>query len=143
MTGTRSQIKTLLNQYYPLLLLPLLILKKRNRISTVDPIDSEGISEDSQVLYRFLANKFDTKFDEIAVMLESRDRKIEHLQRENVNLKRDMRRLEERLENVEMLDRQNDIVVSGNAIPYSSASENTTEVFIDMLKKKNELYIVI
>ena len=143
MTGTRSQIKTLLNQYYPLLLLPLLILKKRNRISTVDPIDSEGISEDSQVLYRFLANKFDTKFDEIAVMLESRDRKIEQLQQENVNLKRDIRRLEERLENVEMLDRQNDIVVSGNAIPDSSASENTTEVFIDMLKKKNELYIVI
>ena len=55
--------------------------------------------------------------------------------RENTILKQDMCRMEERVENLEMQERRNDVIISGAALPSRRVGETMSQVVIDMLKQ--------
>ena len=68
--------------------------QSRNKSSSSVPVnhdDSENLSREGKLIYQLLSKKL----EEILEKLELKVEKIENLERENYNLRRDMRKLEE------------------------------------------------
>ena len=88
-----------------------------------------GLSEEGRIMFRFQSDKLDR-------LIGAKDKKIETLEHENATLRRDMCRMEERIENLEMYERRNEIVISGAAVPGRRVGENVAQVVVDTLKQQ-------
>lgn len=86
-----------------------------------------------------LEDKFEllsVKLDEIIQRLDSKDNLIGQLQTENTSLRKDLKRLEDRIDNIENYDRRNDVILSGNEVPAASTDEDLIQTCIRTLKSK-------
>lgn len=134
MTGTRRRETAKSKQISTPTLPPISGRDMRSRSSIIDGVDDMQLSQESKNLLFVLESKFESKFNELISTLESRDGKIEQLQRENATLRRDLNRTLERLENLETGQLRNDVLISGGALPVGNVGENTTAVAASILR---------
>lgn len=106
----------------------------RSLISTTVPVREKSNSANFSLKEKF--DHLSVKLDEIIKRLDAKDKLINDLQTENTSLRRDVKRLEERLDNIENFDRRNDIILSGSEIPTGSSGEDTLQAAIVTLKNK-------
>ena len=106
----------------------------RSKSPIVDDAELLQLSEESRALLHLIENKFETKINELISILDAKDEKIEHLERENATLKRDLNGVLERVDNLEVDGRQCDIILSGDSVPVGAVGENTSGVASTVLK---------
>lgn len=95
-------------------------------------IDVSGLSEEVKIIVTMLSDKL----DRIIERLDERDEKINELEIENATLRRDLTRLEERLDDIENNERKCDVILSGDAVPVASAGENTQTIGVELFKRR-------
>jgi len=132
MTGTRR--KEISNSKQTSTLPPANDRLLRSRSPIVDGTDRDNLSEESRTLLFMLEAKFDSKINELIGLLRAKDEKIEKLEQENANLRRDIGRIVERVDNLETGERRADIIVSGDVLPIENVGENLQRITIDLLK---------
>jgi len=91
------------------------------------------LSEENKTLLMLFENKIETKFSELIGILEGKEEKIRSLEQVNITLKRDMRKMSDRIEYLETYERRNDVILSGTALPVRNQGENTGQVAADLL----------
>ena len=91
---------------------------------------SQALTEDENVTLSSLSSKI----DEILARLDAKDSKIESLENENVQLKRRICTLEERVESIEASSRCNNLVLSGGEVSKLPSADNLKQPIIDLLK---------
>ena len=73
---------------------------------------SDLLSEEGRLILTLLSDKLDNMLE----VLDGRIEKVDKLERENATLRRDLVRMEERIEAVETLDRRNNVIISGESL---------------------------
>ena len=92
--------------------------------------DCAGLSAEGKIIYSLLSSKLQSIIDR----LDLKDERMEKLEVENATLRRDLNKLTERMDGLENRERNNDIIISGNAVPAVRPGENTKQVSIDLIR---------
>ena len=89
------------------------------------------LSEEGKVILSLLSGKI----DEILGRLDAKDSRMESLENENIQLKRRISTLEDRVESIEATNRCNNLVLSGEEVSSLSSANSLKQPVIDMLKR--------
>lgn len=92
--------------------------------------DPSGLSAESKLIYSLLSSKLEKIMDR----LEMKDEKIEKLEIENATLRKNLSKLEDRVDNIESRERCCDVILSGNSVPNEKLGENLKQICIDLLR---------
>ena len=98
-----------------------------NRSSApLQDIDVEMLSEEGKLLYTLLSRKFESFIDEIQL----KNNRLEELEKENIDLRGSVTKLEERLDALESLGRGSNFVLSGATLPENASNlpQNVVEL---------------
>ena len=120
-------------------------MKTRSNPATDDfEFDTTGLSAEGKIIISLLSKKLEetmerlwsTKFAELMENLKTSNTIVEKLESENVTLRRDLDKLEEKIDNIESQDRRHDVILAGDAVPVATVGENTPAVCLELLRTK-------
>lgn len=117
--------------------------KKTSVISTgseSDPHENDSVfqvlTEEGQKIMAFFEKKMKDFMDKTNEEINKKDKRIEVLEQEMVNMKKKIMLLEERIEDSEAYERRDTIIVSGNEIPAAVDGENSANIVRETIKDK-------
>ena len=100
-----------------------------------------GVNDDVNIceMFKVLSEKYDdlcAKLDSIITRMDERDCKLERIEKENTILKQKLTKIEERLDDVEMVGRRNNLILSGSEITKLSTNNNIVQAVTELLRHK-------
>ena len=96
----------------------------------------QNSSVESRKIFELFQKKLETFMVSVTKQLQEKDEKIEKLEQEIVNMKKDTVTLEDRVEDAEAYERRDTIVVSGSAVPAAIDGENPANIVCNLVKDK-------
>ena len=116
--------------------------KRTRSASNRDDSGSEvyQLTDEGEAIVSRLTSKIDEVYRKFEAIISEKDRKIEHLETELVTMKRNLTKLEEKIDDSEAYERRDMIVLSGE-LPLFKTGENCTNIVQQLVKDKLNLVI--
>ena len=104
-------------------------------LAAYEKINESELSAEFKSVVALVNGKIEAKFAELSASLSERDQKISLLESELCTMRKDLKKMEEKLDEFEACDRKYSIIVSGKSTPMYSTGENTKFIVGDILKR--------
>lgn len=105
----------------------------------------DSLSEESKSLVKILTliitKQFKTEIENLKSEVSRKDNQLEKLTDELTELKTKVQDLELNIENVDLYERRDTIIISGQLIPEENRQENTNNIIINVIKENLRLNI--
>ena len=121
--------------------------RKKNAVSTESEsednvfIDPNDFSEEQQLLLDVFEQKIKVIVKGYEARLAAKDKLMDQMSTEIVNLKKKVQSLDDKLEDAETYERRDTVVFSGSELPSVTESEDCTKIVIDLLKDKVNYFL--
>ena len=105
----------------------------RSRSNSRDAVDQ--LSDEGEMIVSRLTDKIDEMSRKFELLLGKRDERIKSLEDELVNVKRNLAKMEEKLDDADAYERRDAVVLSGD-LPIAKTGENCSSIVRDIIKNK-------
>lgn len=96
----------------------------------------QELSADQKLIFSLLEFKMKKLVADLQGQLSSKDSAIQHLEHEVTTLRKRVMMLEDRVEDADSYERRDTVVVSGSEVPEATNDEDSSRVFINIVKNK-------
>ena len=116
---------------------------KKNKNTSI--IDIDGLSADGRLIVTALSSQLDfmtEKIHSLTKILHEKDDKIDELEREVLQLKKNMTNLKEKIDDADAYERRDTLIFSGDCVPPVKVEESCNHLVCDLLNSELSLNVI-